>query len=75
MSKNKPLELFSLRALAAKEGISYAHMKRLMMDIVKSAPATWRGWNFQSLGPDNRKSWLAYRGKPDCVIIHNEPTP
>ena len=73
MSKSKPIEIFTLKALAAEEGISYAHMKRLMMDIAKCEPITWRGWHFQSIGPENRKNWLAYRGKAEDVILYNEP--
>jgi hypothetical protein len=73
MSKSKPIELFSLKALAAKENISYAHMKRLMMDIAKQDPAVWKGWNFLAVGPEARKTWLAYRGKPGDVRFCNEP--
>lgn len=72
MSKDSLLELFSLKALAAEESISYSHMKKLMMDIAKNAPREWRGWKFLPVGAESKRFWLAYKGKQQ-IVVHNEP--
>ena len=72
MSKNKPIELFSLKALAAEENISYSHMKKLMMDIAKKEPREWRGWKFLLVGTEAKRFWLAHKGKPE-IVVYNEP--
>lgn len=72
MSKDRTLELFTLKALASEEKISYSHMKRLMMEIVKTEPLEWQGWRFLRIGTKPKIVWLAYRGKQN-IVIHNEP--
>ncbi len=72
MSKLRPLELYTVRAVAEAEGISYSHMRKLLMDIAKQQPAEWRGWRFVPFGPEKRKVWLAYKDNRP-VVIHNGP--
>lgn len=71
MIKPKPFELYTLRALAAIEGMSYSNLKKIMMETVKTVPITWRNWKFVSIGPEQKKVWLAYKDTREITIYND----
>jgi hypothetical protein len=61
--------VYTLKAVAKKEGITYAHLRSLIPKIVASGSMSWRGWRF--FGPGARY-WLAYR-EDEEIIFHDVP--
>jgi hypothetical protein len=61
------MDIYTLKALAKKEGISYDHARYLAIKFSKREIETWRGYCF--FGP-GRKYWLAYDAS-ETVVFHN----
>ncbi|MCE3234975.1 MAG: hypothetical protein K0Q50_1155 [Vampirovibrio sp.] len=51
------MDIYSLKGLAAKEGVSYDHLRRIAIKVSQGELTEWRGYRF--FGP-GKKYWLAY---------------
>ena len=50
--------VYTLKALSAKENISYGHLRRLIAAMGNEEPKTWRSYQLVRVG--DVKTWFAY---------------
>lgn len=62
------IELFTLKALAVEEEVSYAHLRNMVTRITSGEIDKWKGWKFVRTGPAPRGEWLAYQGDFEVKI-------
>lgn len=61
------MDIYSLKAIALREGVTYSYLRALMPKIAKGEITSWRGYRF--FGP-GKKYWLAYP-ETETVVFHD----
>jgi hypothetical protein len=63
------MDFYTLKALAAKEEVTYDFLRQLMVKISNGKEPIWRGYKFIRPG---KKYWLAYPADQE-VRFHDAP--
>ncbi len=60
------MKVFTLKALARLEGVTYDHLRFVMRSIQDGSRTAWRGYRFFGI---EGKAWFAYKGKEAIQVI------